>query len=99
MAEIIVTADRPDSDGEKPVMLRERVNVSDFESAHFAGQLMERIGWAVGDADELNRNSARQAELRRARRRLVDAAQRELVLQRPPRSPRAMTRVAPTRAS
>ena len=44
MPQIIVTADKPNDDGEKPVMFRERVNVSDFESRHFANQLMERIG-------------------------------------------------------
>jgi hypothetical protein len=80
MPQIIVTADKPNDDGEKPVMFRERVNVSDFESRHFANQLMERIGWAVGDADELNHRSALQAERRRVRRRMVDAAQRELAL-------------------
>jgi hypothetical protein len=49
MPQIIVTADRP-SDGEGAVMLRERINPSDFESAHFAAQLVERLGWAVEDA-------------------------------------------------
>jgi hypothetical protein len=33
-------------------MLRERVNVADFESDHFAAQLVERLGWAVEDAHE-----------------------------------------------
>ena len=78
MPQIIVIADRLDDDDELPVMYRERVNVSDFESSYFAGQLMERIGWAVGDADALNLGSARQAGRRRAQRRLVDATQREL---------------------
>ena len=32
------------------VMLAERVNVADFESAHFRAQLLERLSWAVGDA-------------------------------------------------
>lgn len=36
-------------------MLRERVNVTDFESDHFATQLVERLGWAVSDADEAER--------------------------------------------
>jgi hypothetical protein len=49
MPQIIVTADRR-SDGEGAVMLRERINPSDFESAHFATQLVERLGWAVEDA-------------------------------------------------
>lgn len=80
MPQIIVTADHPAADGERPVMFRERVSVSDFESQHFARQLVERLGWAVGDADELNRRSVLAAERRRARRRMIDATQRELAL-------------------
>ncbi len=52
MPQIIVTADRNDERGEGAVLLRERVNVADFESDHFASQLVERLGWAVSDADE-----------------------------------------------
>jgi hypothetical protein len=51
MPHIIVMADQDDDRGEGAVMLRERVNVTDFESRHFASQLVERLGWAVGDAD------------------------------------------------
>jgi hypothetical protein len=51
MPHIIVTADQ----GEEAVMLRERVNVTDFESEHFATQLVERLGWAVSDADQAER--------------------------------------------
>jgi hypothetical protein len=50
MPQIIVTTDRTDDRGERAVMLRERVNVSDFESDHFAARLVERLGWAVSDA-------------------------------------------------
>jgi hypothetical protein len=53
MPQIIVTADRPGGSEQAPVMFRERVNVQDFESDHFAAQLVQRIGWAVGDADEV----------------------------------------------
>jgi hypothetical protein len=53
MPQIIVTADNPRTDGERAVMLAERVSVSDFESDHFQAQLVERLGWAVGDADAL----------------------------------------------
>jgi hypothetical protein len=53
MPQIIVTADRLDGSEEAPIMFRERVNIQDFESDHFAAQLVERIGWAVGDADEV----------------------------------------------
>jgi len=55
MPQIIVTADRR-SDGEGAVMLRERINLSDFESAHFAAQLVERLGWAVEDAQAAERD-------------------------------------------
>ena len=78
MPQIIVTADKLTEDGEPPIMLRERVSVSDFESEHFAAQLVERLGCAVGDADELNRRSRLKAEQRRARQRVIDAAQREM---------------------
>jgi hypothetical protein len=50
MPQIIVTADRGTAFAEGAVTLRERVNVADFESQHFATQLVERLGWAVEDA-------------------------------------------------
>lgn len=56
MPQIIVTADRTGGHGEGTVLLRERVNLSDFESAHFANQLVERLGWAVGDAVQIERD-------------------------------------------
>jgi hypothetical protein len=55
MPQIIVTADRAGSSGEGVITFRERVSVEDFESRHFANQLVERIGWAVGDAHEVER--------------------------------------------
>ncbi len=55
MPQIIVTADHGAAFGEGAVMFRERVTVADFESGHFAMQLVERLGWAVGDADEVER--------------------------------------------
>ena len=57
MPQIIVTAERGAAFGEGAVTLRERVSVEDFESEHFATQLVERLGWAVGDADEAERVS------------------------------------------
>ncbi len=57
MPQIIVTADRSEDRGEGAVMLRERVSVADFESQHFAAQLVERLGWAVGDADEVEQDT------------------------------------------
>jgi hypothetical protein len=58
MPQIIVTADRLTDTGEPPVMFRERVSVRDFESDHFATQFIERLGWAVGDADAVDRRPA-----------------------------------------
>lgn len=55
MPQIIVTADRGAAFGEGAVTLRERVSVADLESGHFATQLVERLGWAVADADEVER--------------------------------------------
>lgn len=51
MPQIIVAADRGAAFGEGAVMFKERVNVADFQSEHFAAQLLERLGWAVEDAD------------------------------------------------
>lgn len=60
MPQIIVTADRTDDREEGAVMMRERVNLADFESDHFATQLVERLGWAVSDAHELEQDSSKQ---------------------------------------
>jgi hypothetical protein len=52
MPRILVTTDG--SDGrEKAVVLQERVLSSDLESDHFSAQLVERVGWALADADEI----------------------------------------------
>ena len=53
MPQIIVTADRGVEGVDAPMMLRERVNLSDFDSEHFRVQLLERLGWAVEDAHEV----------------------------------------------
>ena len=60
MPQIIVTADKATDRADSSVMLRERVNLSDFESDHFAAQLVERLGWAVSDADEVERDKREQ---------------------------------------
>ena len=50
MPRIIVESVPTDNDA--PVrMMTERVLPSDLESEHFASQLIERLGWAVADAD------------------------------------------------
>ncbi|MBV8430390.1 MAG: hypothetical protein JO244_04465 [Solirubrobacterales bacterium] len=52
MPQIIVRAgDAADLDG--TVTLRERISISDFESERFTANLVERLGWAVNDAAEV----------------------------------------------
>ena len=51
MPQILVIADSPE--GSDEVVYRERVAASNLESPHFSGQLLERVSWAVGDADVL----------------------------------------------
>jgi hypothetical protein len=55
MPQIIVVADPEAGFEAGPVTLCERVNVTDFESQHFATQLVERLGWAVEDAHHVER--------------------------------------------
>jgi hypothetical protein len=56
MPQILVVADPPQEDG-STVVYRERISTSDLESDHFSGQLVERVGWAVVDADQLEETS------------------------------------------
>ena len=52
MPQIVVMADAHD----RSVMFTERVTVGDFESRHFQTQLVERLGWAVEDAQAVERD-------------------------------------------
>ena len=52
MPQILVVADVLD-DVDSAVVYRERVNLSDLDSDHFSGQLVERVGWAMLDAEQL----------------------------------------------
>jgi hypothetical protein len=60
MPQIIVTAGPADRQGQVAVTLRERVNPADFESERFAANLVERLGWAVLDALEEERQVGRE---------------------------------------
>jgi hypothetical protein len=65
MPQILVVTDSPtDAAG---VVYRERVSSTDLESDHFSGQLVERVGWALRDANELERKSSRTLHLARPR--------------------------------
>ena len=52
MAQIIVTAEGPEK-SEVTEVHRERIVPADFESDAASSLLIERIGWALSDADEL----------------------------------------------
>jgi hypothetical protein len=61
MAKIIVTADEQSADG-PAVLLEESVYSVHLSTGHAANQLIERLGWALRDAEELERpTGARQA--------------------------------------
>jgi len=62
MAKIIVTADKQNADG-PAVLLEESVYSVHLSTGHAANQLIERLGWALRDAEELERvqAGARQA--------------------------------------
>lgn len=66
MPEIFVTAGSANVEEGSRVMLRERVNATDFESERFAANLLERLGWAVEDATEAERDWPRAAASRPA---------------------------------
>ncbi len=59
MPQILVVTDLQEDDTDSTVVYRERISLSDLESDHFSGQLVERVGWAVLDADELEHKDDR----------------------------------------
>jgi hypothetical protein len=54
MARIIVTTDQGGVD-DAPVLLDERICSAHLNDDHAAAQLIERLGWAITDADEAER--------------------------------------------
>ena len=63
MPQILIVTDPPE-DAAGAVVYRERVLSTDLESDHFAGQLVERVGWAVRDAGLLEHEDERSRPLR-----------------------------------
>ncbi|MGO9319397.1 MAG: hypothetical protein ACLQBY_01130 [Solirubrobacteraceae bacterium] len=55
MARIIVTTDQSERH-DTPVLLEERVYPVHLASDHAAAQLMERLAWAIGDAESTERS-------------------------------------------
>ncbi|HWG08230.1 MAG TPA: hypothetical protein VN672_04390 [Solirubrobacteraceae bacterium] len=54
MAKIIVTTD-PTTHDAAPVLLDESVYSIHLDNDHNAAQLIERLGWAIGDAENTQR--------------------------------------------
>lgn len=52
MPQVLVVADLQE-DVDRAVVYRERVSLSDLDSDHFSGQFVERVGWAMLDAEQL----------------------------------------------
>jgi len=54
MARLIVTTD-PTADHAAPVVLDESVYSIHLENDHNSAQLIERLGWAISDAENIQR--------------------------------------------
>lgn len=70
MPHIVITAGGPEGRGNAidTELLRERVLSTDLESDRFRDHLVERIAWALQDADEVERRSAAAGARRGAQR-------------------------------
>ena len=55
MPRIIVTTDPTDQPDESPVLLDERVDSLHLCDGHAAEQLIQRLAWAVSDAEDSQR--------------------------------------------
>jgi hypothetical protein len=51
----IIVVDDEHTDDATPFAYKERVSAALLEDPHFAAQLMERVAWAVADAEEAER--------------------------------------------
>jgi hypothetical protein len=69
MPRIIVTTDPVSSDlsDETPVLLDEQVHSVHLSTSHAATQLVERLAWAVKDAESAERERLSQRRLRQDR--------------------------------
>ena len=60
MPRIVVTTEPSGGSPDRAVLLDERIATSDLASDHFAAQLIERIGWALLDADSHEQQPVRR---------------------------------------
>jgi hypothetical protein len=59
MTRILVRAEPPDGT-EQPVLLDESVRSIHLSDGYAAAQLIERLGWAITDAEELEQDRSRR---------------------------------------
>jgi hypothetical protein len=57
MPQILVTTDTTSDDAREAVLLKERISLPDLESDHFSERLLERLGWALVDADDVEHSA------------------------------------------
>jgi hypothetical protein len=70
MPRIIVTTDPSQLSADVPVLLDEQVHSVHLSTGHAASQLVERIAWAISDAENVEGTGEQRARsLRRAPRR------------------------------
>ena len=58
MPSILIVPENGSEDVVARFKLRERVSASDLQDAHICAQLIERIGWAVEDAEREENGAA-----------------------------------------
>jgi len=68
MARIIVTAD-PTQANDPPVLLEESVSSVHLSTGHAAAQLVERLAWAITDAEDAERTATPDRRSGRGHRR------------------------------
>jgi hypothetical protein len=62
MPRIIVTADTPEHSPRGSVLLDELVHSVHLSTGHAAAQLVERLAWAISDAEEAERGPSARAQ-------------------------------------
>jgi hypothetical protein len=67
MPRIIVTTDPTQLSDDSPVLLEESVHSVHLSTDHAAAQLIERLAWAIGDAEVAERRGAMRAGARSGR--------------------------------
>jgi hypothetical protein len=60
MPSILIVPDTESGDATERFKLRERVSVRDLRDEHICAQLLERIGWAVEDAEREESGAGRR---------------------------------------